>query len=393
MARQIPLEGLDPRAFMTIMPTRMATIGAAPADPLPKSFPANALAKALHPEVQHLKVSEVREHGDGTKSFTLVPDAARGTAELAYFSAGQYLAVKLEIGAAQLYKPYSIRSSPKQALDGCYILTIKPSQNGFASNYILESWEVGTAVETGAPTGDFTFEPLRDSKHILGMAGGSGITPFCSLAAAIADGTEDCSLTLLYGSRDYESILLREELDAIAAACDRVKIVHVLSDTPKEGFESGFITAELIKKYAPADDCSIFLCGPQLMYEFADRELAKLDSPKVRRELFGQLGDPAKLPGYPGAASASFSLAVTIKGREYCVPARSDESLLVAMERAGILAPSRCRSGECGVCHSKLVSGRVFIPEQADGRRLADAKYGFIHPCCSYPLEDIVLSV
>ena len=61
------------------------------------------------------------------------------------------------------------------------------------------------------------------------------------------------------------------------------------------------------------------------------------------------------------------------------------------MEQAGIKAPSRCRSGQCGWCHSRLVSGEVFIPDEADGRREADKKFGWIHPCCTYPLSDIEL--
>lgn len=61
------------------------------------------------------------------------------------------------------------------------------------------------------------------------------------------------------------------------------------------------------------------------------------------------------------------------------------------MEQAGIKAPSRCRSGQCGWCHSMLVSGEVFIPDEADGRREADKKFGWIHPCCTYPLSDIEL--
>jgi ferredoxin len=63
------------------------------------------------------------------------------------------------------------------------------------------------------------------------------------------------------------------------------------------------------------------------------------------------------------------------------------------MERAGIKAPSRCRSGECGWCRSRLLSGQVFIPEKTDGRRAADVQFGYIHPCSSFPASDVVLDV
>ena len=60
---------------------------------------------------------------------------------------------------------------------------------------------------------------------------------------------------------------------------------------------------------------------------------------------------------------------------------------------AGVKAPSDCRSGRCGWCHSQLLSGDVYVPESVDGRRMADKMYGYIHPCCSFPLSDVVIDV
>lgn len=67
--------------------------------------------------------------------------------------------------------------------------------------------------------------------------------------------------------------------------------------------------------------------------------------------------------------------------------------MLVAIERAGIKAPSRCRSGECGWCRARLLSGRVYVPERTDGRRRADIEFGYIHPCSSFAMSDLVLDV
>ena len=77
----------------------------------------------------------------------------------------------------------------------------------------------------------------------------------------------------------------------------------------------------------------------------------------------------------------------------YDITASADEPLLTSIERTGIVAPSRCRSGECSWCRSKLISGKVFVPEKTDGRRRADIEFGYIHPCASFPMSDIVLDV
>ena len=366
-------------------------------DELPTSiFNANILAKKLHPNVQYAVVEKITEHVDA-KSYTLVADAEKGSEQLAYFRAGQYVSIALDIGDAKLNKPYTIRSCPKDALKGTYTITVKRTAKGFASDYILDNWQVGTKVKLSAPLGEFYHQELRDAKQVVALAGGSGITPFYSMAAAIADGTEDFSLTILYGSRTKDAILLRDELEAVAAASSgKVKIVHVLSDEEAEGCEKGFITAELIKKYAPEGDYSVYLCGPKAMYKFMDTELPKLGlkARRIRKELPGEYGDPTADTAYPkDAAGKTYQITVLIRGEAQTVSCRADQTLLDALEKAGIRAPSRCRSGECGWCHSRLVSGDVYIPEDVDGRRAADKKFGWIHPCCSYPVSDVTLDV
>ena len=384
--RKIPLSG-----FLSMVSVRNKRIAAAPDSPPVSEYNANRLAKSLHPEAQYAKIARVDEHRDA-RSFTLVPDEARGTKSLAFFRASQYVSVSLNIGGAVLSKPYTIRSGPGSALgeDGTsYVLTIKRTEPGYASKWILENWKEGDAVELSGLLGDFYYDRIRDAKTVVALAGGSGITPFFSMAEAIADGIEDFELTILYGSRTAEGILLREELDAVAARSGgRVKVVHVLSDEEREGYEHGFLTAELVRKYAPEGDYSVFMCGPQAMYDYEERELQKLSLPRrrIRRELSGDciMSEPAKV---------KYKLTLDIHGYRRTIDCLANESLEWAIERAGIKAPTHCRSGECGWCHARLVSGEVFVPERADGRRGADLKFGWLHPCASFPRSDVELEI
>ncbi|MGN1002680.1 MAG: 2Fe-2S iron-sulfur cluster-binding protein [Oscillospiraceae bacterium] len=393
------LKGLTPFPFLGEVKTRVKAIQAAP-DTIPQSvYNANILAKSLHPAVQHVKIAKVEDHG-GAKSFTLVPDKARGTEKMAYFRASQYVSVSLNINGAPVNKPYTIRSNPKDALgsgDTSYTLTIKLTDPAYASAHILSTWKEGDQVNISGPLGDFYYQNLRDAKQVVAIAGGSGITPFYSMAAAIADGIEDFDLTILYGSRTADGILLKDEIEAVAARSKgRVKVIHVLSHEEKEGFEHGFITAELIRKYAPQGDYSVFMCGPKAMYTFEEGEMKKLGLPKrrYRMEMSGDYLGAAQNADFPGSKKGKeYRLTVDIRGEKQTIPCKAEESLLWAMEQAGIKAPSHCRSGECGWCHSRLVSGDVYIPEDADGRRMADKKFGWIHPCCSFPLSDIELAI
>lgn len=192
-------------------------------------------------------------------------------------------------------------------------------------------------------------------------------------------------------------MLFQEEFREIARRCGRFRLVNVLSDDELEGCEKGFISAELIRKHAPVDgDYSVFVCGPQAMNDFVDAEIAELGlRPKsVRHELFGEYRNPGRNADYPeGARGRRFKLDVSVCGASYSIDCYADETLLRAMERNGIAAPSECRSGECGWCHSRLVSGTVYVPEAVDGRRQADLQFGYVHPCCSFPTSDLAIDV
>ena len=293
-------------------------------------------------------------------------------------------------------RAYSISSSPQNAKEGFYELTIKNVDGGLVSNYVFDHWKVGDDIEISGPTGFFTYSPIRDAKTVIGIAGGSGITPFLSMAHALADGDEDFNFVLLYGSRKADMILYKKAFDELEAKSDKIKVVHVLSDEELEGYEHGFITAELIKKYAPDNEpYSVFLCGPQAMYTFADKELATMNIERkfIRHELFGEVHNPASLEDYPDCDQATVKITVTIRDMTKTVVGKANDSILQTLEKNGIAVPTRCRSGECGFCHSRLCAGKVYVPKTVDGRRLADIKYGYIHPCVTFPLSDIEIEV
>jgi len=390
------IKSLKRTALLKVITKRIGAINKASEEPVKDllSYTPNRLANELHPKAQFLKVAEIKEFSKDMKSIKLVADGEK-TKKLAWFSAGQYLAICAIIDGKIYKRPYSIASSPQDTLDGFYMLTIKRVDGGIVSQHILDNLKVGDQVIASAPLGDFTYERLRDASTVIGIAGGSGITPFRSLAKAIYEGDEKCSLTLLYGSRTLNDAVFSDEISAWAKEQPKIKLVNVLSNEQVDGCESGFITADLIKKYAPEGDYSIFLCGPQAMYNFADKEIEKLGIRQkfVRHELFGEYFHPERNQDYNGDVNKVYKVTAIINGEKHDLECKGDTTLLRAMEAAGLNPPSDCRSGRCGWCHSKLVSGKVYTPASVDGRREADKIYGYIHPCCAFPLSDVVLDV
>lgn len=331
MAKKPSLKSVNRFRFFKNNDKRKELIEKAPATPLPSSFPVNDLSEALHPDRQYVKISEIKIWDNNCKSFTFVPDETRGTTKLAYFQAGSYVSLFVDIKNQKLNRPYSISSSPREALEGKYTITIKRVPGGVVSNYMLDHAKVGDDFAISGPLGQFVYLPIRDGKTVIGVAGGSGITPFYSFAKAIAEGDEDFHLILLYGSRTEEDILFKKEFDEIQKQTEKVKVVHVLSDENKEGYEQGFIRAGLIKKYAPKEDYPKNIAVPE----------------KVQ-------------------------FHVSICDKVYTFDANSEDTILQSLEKNGISAPARCRSGECGWCHSLLLAGEVYCPKKMEHRREAD---------------------
>ena len=385
-------------AFTKLAAERQKRIERASSEPITKD-PISDLARKLHPDAQYLIIKDIKKETKSTKTFTLMVDSNSVTKELAIFRPGQYLSLKVKVDDVTITRPYSIASTPKDATQGRYELTIKKEEHGFLTNYIWENWNVGTRVESSGPEGFFYYEPLRDTKNIVGIAGGSGITPFRAIAKSIIDGLIDAQLTVLYGSSDEEDIIYYDEFRTLEKENpDKIKFVHILSCdvVSLEGCEQGFITSELIEKYCDVKNSSFFICGPQVMYNFIEKEMAKFQLPhkRIRREAFGEVKDVLSLPSYPQElAEQTFKVTVHVGNLSKEIPASATESVLVALERANFAPPAKCRSGECGFCRSRLVSGTLFISPVSDWRRSADKKFNYFHPCSSYPTSDLEIVI
>ncbi|NVM16553.1 MAG: iron-sulfur cluster-binding domain-containing protein [Candidatus Lokiarchaeota archaeon] len=387
-------------AFTKLLPIREKRIERASSEPITED-PITDLASKLHPERQFLVIDEIKEETKSTKTYKLVPDPDSETKELAYFRPGQYLSLKVELEGVRITRPYSIASSPKDALSGFYEITIRKEDDGFLTHFIWDNWRVGTKVESSGPEGFFYFERLRDLNQIVGIAGGSGVTPFRSMAKAIIDGTIDAKLTLLFGSSEEDDIIFYDEFTAMEKKHpDKIKIIHVLSCdfVSLEGCEKGFISKEIIEKYCDTNSSTFFICGPQLMYDFVvDKELKKFDNlpiKRVRREAFGEIKDILAHLDFPKeVAEKVFKVKIHIGDLTREIPAIATESVLVALERANLNPPSKCRSGECGFCRTLLIDGDVYINPVSDWRKGADKKFNYFHPCASYPITDLEIRI
>ena len=339
----------------------------------------------LHPKTVNLAVSEITAETPTAKTFRLVG----ATGHLPPFMAGQYINVFVETGGVRTSRPYSIASSPSQT--GYYDITIRGVEDGFVSSYFLEEVKVGDAFESSSPAGTFTYNPLFHGRDLVFLAGGSGVTPFMSMIREVSQRGLDRRIHLIYGSRDVKDIIFEEELEQITGRHPNIVVSHVISNPP-ERFRGlkGFITAELMKDLlGDVSAKTFYVCGPEVMYDFCRKELEKLGIARrrIRTEVYGPPKNVTCQPGWPGDVKSADTFTVRIRGGR-TIPARAGEPLMISLERGGVIIPALCRSGECSLCRTKLLSGRVFQPDGVKLRR-SDRQFGYIHPCMAYPLQDL----
>jgi predicted ferric reductase len=217
-------------------------------------------------------VSEVRKERGDTWTVVMQPDGHPGLS----FRPGQFgwltvFGSPFKISA----HPFSFSSSAA-ASDGRVEMAIR--ELGDFTNDIGKV-PVGRRVYIDGPYGAFTTGQPVDM-HVL-IAGGVGITPMMSIIRTFADQGDKRPVVLLYGSKGWDAITFREELEELTARLD-LTVVHVLEDPP-EGWtgERGFITADVLQRHLqpPYADHEYFICGPEVMMDAIEGALEKLKVP------------------------------------------------------------------------------------------------------------------
>ena len=350
--------------------------------------PQEKAVSGIHPRRLKLKVKEIIKETDSAKTFRFESKDGK----LPWFRAGQYINLFVEIGGVKTSRPYSISSAPGQPY---YDITVRRVTGGFVSTYLLDKVKVGDSFESTGPGGYFYFEPLVDSDDLVFLAGGSGAAPFMSIIREIVEKKSKLNIHLIYGSRKPDDIIFDKELQQLTGKHKNIKVDYVISEPPP-GWKgaTGFLDDRIISSLAGSlKGKTVFTCGPALMYELCGVALVKLGVParRSKQEAYGPPQDITGDPAWPGIpASKEFTVTEVRSGKT--VRAKAGEPLMNSLERAGIVIPAVCRSGECTACRTRLISGKVFAPARVHHRQ-ADKKSGYIHPCMSYPLDDLAIRI
>jgi ring-1,2-phenylacetyl-CoA epoxidase subunit PaaE len=342
-----------------------------------------------------LKVAEiVPETGDANSIRFEIPAELR---DAFAFRAGQHLTLRATIEGEEVRRNYSLCTAPAES---DWMVTVKRIGGGLFSNWVGDRLKPGDTLEVMVPHGSFTteFDPAN-KRHLVGIAGGSGITPVISLIKTLLREEPQSRFTLLYGNRDSSSVIFLETLSGLKDKhLARFEIYHFL-DAEEQDIElfNGMLDRARCKDAIGAlvpDAAEVdgwFICGPGPMMDSAegtllDRGIAK---ERIHIERFTADRPPESVTreiAQLQTKAEGVSVSVTLDGRTRRV-AFTAGNILDSARASGLPAPFACKAGVCATCRAKVTRGKV---EMAARYGLTDEEVaaGYVLTCQSVPLGD-----
>jgi ferredoxin-NADP reductase len=244
------------------------------------------------------------------------------------FSGGAHTVVEMRDGDITRMNPYSLMSDPMD--QSAYTISVRRDDEGRGGSLFMHNHvKVGDRMVVSNPVNLFSLD-LRAKKHLF-LAGGIGITPFLAQIKQLERFNGNWELH--YACRNaalgsYVDELTDHYPNATHVYYDdndqRIDLVNLLDGQPL--------------------GTHIYVCGPKGMIDWVRKTAAGEGWPResIHYEEF-----LAPQSGKPFEVKLAVSNIVIQVGEQ--------ESLLEAIERAGVDAPYLCRGGACGQCETQVI--------------------------------------
>ena len=215
------------------------------------------------------------------------------------------------------------------------------------------------------------FELVEAPSYLL-VAAGIGITPIrAMLIELLRRGVTDVRLVYLSRSRDETPYLEEmEEMEEIAGLTGEGAGSVTLHHRTLHG------TLDWWPLLETPGERHLYVCGPEPLQNELRALTMHWRPSRVHMEdfagvsAFGEISLPFEVDWQPTGAR---------------IPVTSDQTMLAALEGAGIDVDSSCGSGTCGTCRLRLVEGEA---DHRDVVLTESERVHFVMPCVSRALSD-----
>lgn len=258
---------------------------------------------------------------------------------------------------------YSICSNPARR-DMYEIAVLKEKNGRGGSQRIHEVLGLGMILHCSLPENYF---PLHSSgEPALLIAGGIGITAIKPMAQSLA--AQGVPFELHYAGRSAQQMAFNLRLQRELGK----QFFAYYSDTSKR-----LDVAQLLR--AAPTDCVVYVCGPQRLIDavFSSANKLGLDTARIYAEQF------------TADKNANKPFIVQLARKQQTIAVSASQSLLEALEAAGITTASDCRVGNCGMCAVKVTDGDVEHRDRV--LSAADKTEGLMCACVSRARGDALV--
>jgi CDP-4-dehydro-6-deoxyglucose reductase len=201
-------------------------------------------------------ISRVEPMSDTTRRFWLKLE------EEVSFKAGQFVVMDLPLGEKRLqrWRSYSIANAPDQTRE--FEFCIVNLDGGIATDYFFNDVQIGTTIKFKAPDGTF-FLPETIDFDLVMVCTGTGVAPFRSMLWDIYNQNKSYkNLHLIYGTRNRDGILYRDEFEKLQDILPRFSYDIVLSREESWPGLKGYVHQVYLEKYSIVrGDIKFYLCG------------------------------------------------------------------------------------------------------------------------------------
>lgn len=301
--------------------------------------------------------SEVWQQGE----IVAISDVAEGIKEFVIrqsmpvkAAAGSHIDLMIAIEGEPTRRSYSVvTQSEDLALLTIAVFQVRNSRGG---SIAMHGLKIGDRLDITQPLQNF---PLRfGAKHYVLLAGGIGVTAIVEMARQLKN--YGANYEFFYVARSKRAMAFATEL-----AAEHGDRLQVFIDDEGNSLDVADVMSRVTK------DTELYMCGPIRLMDAVRRSWANsdLDITNLRYETFGASGwfDPEV-----------FSVTVPEKG--VTVEVGKNQTIVEALESAGLEVMSDCRRGECGLCEARIseYSGTIdhrdvfYSAEQkAEGEKIA----------------------
>lgn len=354
--------------------------------------------------ITQLQVTDIIDESCNTKTFRLV-----GVSPLLFtFLPGQYVTLLLNIEGKEVQRSYSMSSSPSRphTLD----ITVKRLPGGLVSNWLCDSIKRGDNVKVKGPIGRFSCLK-KPCKKVLFIGAGSGITPLMSMSRWLFDTASNIDTKVLFSFRHDKDIIYRKELEIMADSAKAMDFAITLTGSYGKNNNwkdfSGRIDRVMLESFAEdLNDRDVFLCGPETFMESVKNLLEAMNysMQRLHCESFNYaplkpitkpepLAHEAKTKADTTRLTAEEGVLHTITFAKSNKVVHTDENtnLLQLAEAQGIAIDHDCKTGTCGECMVKCLSGQAEMSEDCEIDD-HEREQGLILSCCAFARSDLVIN-